>query len=45
MTNLFYTDNNGETYSAAVESEDGDYVVIVLDDGRKLRVSKEELNG
>lgn len=40
---IFYTDNDGETYSATIESEDGDYVVIALSDGRKLRVSKEEL--
>lgn len=43
MADLFYTDNNGETHSAKVESEDGDYVVIALADGRKLRVNKEEL--
>ena len=43
MTDLFYTDNDGETYSAKIESEDGDYAVIELSDGRRLRVSKEEL--
>lgn len=40
---IFYTNNNGETYSATIESEDGDYVVIALADGRKLRVSKEDV--
>lgn len=43
MADLFYTDNNGETYSATIESEDGDYAVIELSDGHRLRVSKEEL--
>ena len=33
---------DGETYSATIESEDGDYVVIALSDGRKLRVHKEK---
>lgn len=40
---LSYIDNAGETYSATIESEDGDYAVIELSDGHRLRVSKEEL--
>lgn len=40
---IFYTDNDGETYSATVESECGEEGVIELSNGLKLRVNKEEI--
>lgn len=40
---FIYTDSDGKDYECHIESEDGDYAVIELSDGRRLRVSKEEL--
>lgn len=40
---FFYTDNDGKAWECHIESEDGDYAVIELSDGRQLRVNKEEL--
>lgn len=40
---LTYIDSDGEEFEYHIESEDGDYAVIELSDGRRLRVSKEEL--
>lgn len=40
---VFYTDNDGESHEAEVESIDGDYCVISFK-GQTLRVSKDELD-
>ena len=40
---IFYTDNDGETYPATIESECGEEVVIELSNGLKLRANKEEI--
>lgn len=40
---VFYTDNDGESHEAEIESIDGDYCVISFK-GQTLRVSKDELD-
>lgn len=40
---VFYTDNDGESHEAEVESIDGDYCIISFK-GQTLRVSRDELD-